>query len=168
MRFFLKLRPIELFLILIIPVILSFVIPETGKHVFISVLNSIFFLLFFGWIYSTGNVLGKQWGENKNSLLLFKLCILIVVVSTVFISFLGTAGKTYIYDLNKPLPLFISVIVLIAIFYCFYYVSKTLRCLELNRNVIFEQHQKEFFLFFIFVVGIWILQPRIKKLLNSL
>ena len=167
MRFFLKFRSVELFILLVIPVIFSIVIPESGKHVFIPILNCIFFLLLFGWIFSTGNILGKQWNENGSNLLLFKLCILIVVISVIVFNIIGIAGSSNIYEINKPLPLIISVIVLSAIFYCFYYVSKILRSLELNRNVTFEQHQKEFFLFFIFVIGIWILQPRIRKLLNA-
>jgi hypothetical protein len=169
MRFFLKFRSLELFLLLIAPIILSVVITETGKYI-LPVLNSIFFLLFFSWIYSTGNILGKHWKMHMNYyyLLLFRLSIVMVVISSIVFSFLGITKRTNIYDISKPMPLVFLIIVLIAIFYCFYYVSKILRSVELNRNVDFEQHQKEFFLFFVFVIGIWVLQPRIRKLLNKL
>jgi hypothetical protein len=36
--------------------------------------------------------------------------------------------------------------------------------MEKQRDVKFKEHQLEFFLFFIFIVGIWILQPRINRL----
>ncbi|RLD66778.1 MAG: hypothetical protein DRI84_04060 [Bacteroidetes bacterium] len=54
-----------------------------------------------------------------------------------------------------------------AIFYSMYFAAKTIKSVELQREARFEDFIGEFFLIWFFPIGVWILQPRINKMLNS-
>ena len=53
-----------------------------------------------------------------------------------------------------------------CIFYCLYFVAKTFKTVELQRAVTFSDFAGEFFLIWFFPVGIWIIQPRINKMVE--
>lgn len=54
-----------------------------------------------------------------------------------------------------------------CIFYCLYFVAKTFKTVELQREVSFSDFAGEFFLFWFFPIGIWIIQPKINKMIES-
>lgn len=54
-----------------------------------------------------------------------------------------------------------------CIFYCIYFVAKTIKTVELQRKVTFSDFVAEFFLVWFFPIGIWILQPTINKLMDK-
>jgi hypothetical protein len=51
-----------------------------------------------------------------------------------------------------------------CLFYCIYFVSKTLKTVELQKEVVFADFALEFFLVWFFPIGVWILQPKINKI----
>jgi hypothetical protein len=53
---------------------------------------------------------------------------------------------------------------LFAIFYSMYFAAKTVKSVELQREVIFSDFIAEFFLIWFFPIGVWILQPKLNKL----
>lgn len=53
---------------------------------------------------------------------------------------------------------------LFAIFYSMYFAAKTVKSVELQREVIFSDFIAEFFLIWFFPIGVWILQPKINRL----
>ena len=54
-----------------------------------------------------------------------------------------------------------------CIFYCLYFVAKTFKTVELQREVSFSDFAGEFFLFWFFPIGIWIVQPKINKMIED-
>jgi len=54
-----------------------------------------------------------------------------------------------------------------CLFYCLYFVAKTLKTVELQREVSFNDFIAEFFLTWFFPIGVWILQPRINKMIKE-
>jgi len=52
-----------------------------------------------------------------------------------------------------------------CIFYCLYFVAKTFKTVELQRKVTFSDFAGEFFLFWFFPFGIWIVQPKINQMI---
>jgi hypothetical protein len=54
-----------------------------------------------------------------------------------------------------------------CLFYCLYFVAKTLKTVELQREVSFNDFVGEFFLSWFFPIGVWILQPRINKMIQQ-
>jgi hypothetical protein len=54
-----------------------------------------------------------------------------------------------------------------CIFYCLYFVAKTFKTVELQREVTFSDFAGEFFLFWFFPIGVWIVQPKINKMIEE-
>lgn len=51
-----------------------------------------------------------------------------------------------------------------CIFYCLYFVAKTIKTAELQRETAFSDFVGEFFLIWFFPIGIWFIQPRVNQL----
>jgi hypothetical protein len=54
-----------------------------------------------------------------------------------------------------------------CIFYCLYFVSKTFKTVELQRETTFSDFAGEFFLIWFYPIGIWIVQPKINKMVDG-
>ena len=54
-----------------------------------------------------------------------------------------------------------------CLFFVLYYNAKALRSVELQRRARFGDYIIDFILFWFFPIGIWILQPRINKVLAA-
>jgi hypothetical protein len=167
MRFFLKISPPLLFLLLLAPVFLSISLSNMNWLMLAPLLNFSFFALFLGWIFSVGDQLGKRLHIQSSYKMLFRICITITLLCCLIASFYQLIENTVDYDFGHTLFNVLTIFVLLAVFYCFYFVSKVLVSLEINRNISFTEHRLEFFLFFFFFVGVWLLQPRIRKMVNS-
>jgi hypothetical protein len=50
--------------------------------------------------------------------------------------------------------------------YSFYFVAKTFKTVELQREVAFSDFVGEFFLLLLFPIGVWIIQPKINKMID--
>jgi hypothetical protein len=61
-----------------------------------------------------------------------------------------------------PLHLF----AMFCIFYSLYFVAKTFKTVELQREVTFSDFAGEFFLFWFFPIGVWIVQPKINRMVE--
>ena len=53
-----------------------------------------------------------------------------------------------------------------GIFYSLYFVAKTFKTVELQREVTFSDFAGEFFMIWFFPIGIWVIQPKINKMIN--
>ena len=80
--------------------------------------------------------------ENPDPAMMFKFMNFIVIV---------------------PLHLF----AMFCIFYSLYFVSKTFKTVELQREVKFGDFAVEFFMIWFYPVGIWIVQPKINKMVED-
>lgn len=54
-----------------------------------------------------------------------------------------------------------------CIFYSLYFVAKTFKTVELQREVRFNDFTGEFFLIWFFPIGIWIVQPKINQMMRE-
>ena len=54
-----------------------------------------------------------------------------------------------------------------CIFYIIYYVAKTIKTAELKRSVRFGDFAVEFFLLWFYFIGIWVIQPKVNKLIEN-
>jgi hypothetical protein len=54
-----------------------------------------------------------------------------------------------------------------CIFYCLYFVSKTFKTVELQRETTFVDFAGEFFLIWFYPIGVWVVQPKINKMVSS-
>ena len=54
-----------------------------------------------------------------------------------------------------------------CILYSLYFVAKTFKTVELQREVTFSDFAGEFFLIWFYPIGIWIVQPKINKMVED-
>ena len=54
-----------------------------------------------------------------------------------------------------------------CMFYLLYFCSKTIKSIELKREALFGDYIGEFLLLWFFVIGIWIIQPKINKMVDK-
>jgi len=195
MQFFLRLKHWQLFIINFgIPVVLEMIFVS---DVIMSVARSNnsnpavianFFWIFpiimliamgslFGWIWAVGTGLQKLIPEHlRLKIITFKIFLIIPVIyilflmTGVFYMFGNFAGGTQppaqffmIFALIIPVHLFS----MFCIFYCLYFAARTIKTAELQRPVTVSDYIGEFFLIWFFFIGVWILQPRINKLITG-
>jgi hydrogenase-4 membrane subunit HyfE len=124
----------------------------------------------FGWFWSVAIGLQRVIrDEIKLKVNKFKIFLLIPVVYMIF--FLGffmpafTSGgpNPGIFAVIFPLHL----ISMFCIFSSLYFVAKTFKTAELQRNVTFSDFAGEFFMIWFFPIGIWIVQPKINKMIKE-
>ena len=182
MNIFLKLKHWQLFGLLFCSLLLTrtstTVIELNNKSISYSDLSPIAFLfiaVLLGWFYSMGVNLHKKLPETvKISLKAFKWFLFIPVAGLVFNYLfirLVLINRFLTGDISgMPLFLVIGLFSLFSIFciiYCVIFVAKSLKAIELERPVIFNDYAGEFCLFLLFPIGIWIIQPKMNKIFEN-
>lgn len=184
---FLKAKHWQLFLLTFgIPLIFQFVIMGTmfanfgtdnipdpelmfSYMKFFPVMMIIFMGVLFGWLWSVAVGLQRTIPTDvKLKINQFKIFMLIPVAYILF--FLGLFMNSFnsvglnpgIFVVIVPLHLFS----MFCIFYCLYFVAKTFKTAELQKKVVFSDFAGEFFMIWFYPVGIWILQPKINKMIK--
>ena len=111
-----------------------------------------------------------------NKLKRFKAFFFIPIVYTLFLFvFIYVSIMTFAGG-GKPSPVFfLSFILIIPLhlfaifcnFHTVYFVAKTFKTVELQREVSFSDFVGEFFLLWFYPIGVWILQPKINKMIEE-
>ena len=125
---------------------------------------------YFGWFWSIAIGLQKVIPtEIQLKINRFKIFVLIPVFYIIF--FLGFFMTSF--HLGGPNPVILAIIVplhlfsMFCIFYSMYFVAKIFKTVELQRNVTFSDFAGEFLMIWFLPIGIWILQPKINKMIES-
>ena len=69
---------------------------------------------------------------------------------------------------NEDIALYVAPFHLLAmacIFYCFHFIAKTIRSIELNRQATFGDWLAVFFALWFFPIGVWFIQKKMKRIL---
>lgn len=146
---------------------------------FFPVIMIVFLAVFFGWFWSVAIGLQKKVPENvtmkvnKFKILFFipviYILLFVTVLSVVFNgSFIsnpepGMELQGALIAVIFPLHIFS----MFCIFYSLYFVAKTYKTVELQRNVKFGDFLGEFFMIWFYPIGIWIVQPKINKMIEE-
>lgn len=195
--FFLKAKHWQLFLLLFeIPFLFQFVFfvnvfssidMEVGPNpdeffYFFSYFPTILILfvaVFFGWFWSMAIGLQHKIPDTiKMNVKRFKcfffvpliyILLLSFFMSTFFNSSLTTMQESEVVSI---IPYFTIIIPLhlfsmFCMFYMLYFVSKTIKTVELQRELRFSDFAGEFFLLWFYFIGIWIIQPKINKMITD-
>lgn len=135
---------------------------------------------FFGWFWSVA--IGLQSKVPKNVIMKvknFKIFFFIPLIYTLIFFSLFSVLINGLLCSNPPGPndgliggLFTIIFPLhlfsmFCIFYSLYFVAKTLRTVELQREVKFVDFAGEFFMIWFYPIGIWIVQPKINKMIEE-
>ncbi len=129
--------------------------------------------IFFSWFGSIGVGLHKFLPEQHSlNIKKFKNFFFIPLFYFTFLMF-SMLSLGIFSDFPPPNGMFgISFAIIIPLhlfsmfymFYMLYFCSKTIKSIELNTEVGFLDYAGEFFLLWFYIIGIWILQPRINKI----
>jgi hypothetical protein len=146
---------------------------------FFPVLMILFIGVFFGWFWSVVMGLQKKVPTNiKMKIKKFQIFFFIPITYMLFLSVAIGVAMSAIPELIKGgeepsigligsimaviLPLhFLS---MFCIFYVLYFVAKTFKTVELQREVTFSDFAGEFFMIWFYPIGIWVVQPKINKM----
>jgi hypothetical protein len=130
---------------------------------------------FFGWFWAIAINLQRtlldvlRLNTNKFKIFLF----LPLIYMLIFFVFLDSIMGTTIENGSGPNPAIFALIFTIhlfamfCIFYCLYFVAKVFKTVELQRKVTFSDFAGEFFMIWFFPIGIWIVQPKINKMIEN-
>ena len=132
--------------------------------------------IFFGWFWSIGVGLHKFLPENHNlNLKKFKIFFLIPFAYIILLMFsMMYLGFFSVFPPPDDM-IGISLILIVpfhlfsifCMFYMLYFCAKTIKSIELNREVDFSDYAGEFFLIWFYIVGIWVLQPKINRIYSE-
>jgi hypothetical protein len=194
---FLKAKHWQMFLLLfVLPIIFQFILmgimmssiitegepdPVPMFHFFsyFPILMIIYMVFHFGWQWSIAIGLQKKvpvevsMKVNKFKVFFFiPLAYILVITSLISNSMRG-------YMMSDPEPNFalfgglfavifpLHLFAMFCIFYIIYFVAKTFKTVELQRKVKFSDFAGEFFLVWFYPIGVWIIQPKINKMIEE-
>lgn len=146
---------------------------------FFPIMMIIFMGVFFGWFWSVAVGLQSKVPEDiKMKVKKFKIFFFIPLVYMLFITlFMGVQMNGLMINGTEPsgglIGSLVAVIVplhlfsMFCIFYSLYFVAKTFKTVELQREVKFSDFAGEFFMIWFYPIGIWIVQPKINKMIEK-
>ena len=134
----------------------------------------------FGWQFSVATGLQKMVPAGvhmkvKKFKIFFFIPIAYITSILILVSFILSTGFSNSKTVEYGFYIFIPFLVIIpihlfsmfCIFYCLYFVAKTFKTVELQREVTFSDFMAEFFLIWFFPIGVWIIQPKINKIIRG-
>lgn len=148
----------------------------TNYFIILPIMMIVFSFVFFGWFWAIAIGLQSKVPANvKMKTKKFKIFFFIPMTYMLLISLsIGIAmrgGQHYEngdnLGLMGGLVAFIVPIHLFSmfcIFYSLYFVAKTFKTVELQRETAFSDFAGEFFMIWFYPIGIWIIQPKVNKM----
>lgn len=136
----------------------------------------------FSWIWLTAIGLQVYLPEDiKLKSGKFKILFILSITYIISLNILSSLSPLRIfYTLSSPfinteaifLIMFANVTLLdlaafLCMLYCLYFIAKTIKTVELKRQVSFSDFAGEFFMIWFYPIGIWIIQPRINKIITN-
>jgi hypothetical protein len=164
----LHLKHWQLFLLIVVPLVLDFSWPIVDV-----VVDYCSFICFAMWMYAIG-VYGQEKiaaaGMASRKTLLFRINLIILPL----VIFLCYYAMSYIVKRNESEEftmrlLYIGVLTcaIFVIIQPLFFVAKTLATLELRREPAFNEYVVHVLAIVFLFVGIWVIQPRIKQLIQE-
>ncbi len=135
--------------------------------------------VFFGWFWSVVTGLqAKIPEEARMRLTRFKIFFFIPLIYLLFFSILiGGTMTGMMSGPSAPDPgIMVGLLTIIVplhlfsmfcIFHSIYFVAKAFKTAELQRKVTFSDFAGEFFMIWFYPIGIWIVQPKINKMVEE-
>ena len=120
--------------------------------------------VYFGWLWTAGNLKYENIQDSNNNQITFRTFFL----SSIFYSFIiAPLLKTFLAENYSTALTSASFLSFICFLYSIHLVAKNIR---LKEQEIFKSNNSailDFFLVWILPIGVWFLNPRMKKILNQ-
>ena len=168
----LKLKHWQIFsLIIIAPIFLIIFGGVISKVTGIRFLGTFFasiaaltiIISYFGWIWTTGNLLFRH--GIKIKIINFKVFNFCFILSLVLFFGLIPYLKTVLSTENMYLINILTIIYILFFFYCIFFIAKSLNFIENQNSMKTNPLFLDFLLIWILPIGIWLIQQRLKRIL---
>jgi hypothetical protein len=135
--------------------------------------------ILFGWFWSVAIGLQSKVPATVNMKVgkfkilffipLLYIAVIMVAVFQVVNSILsyGSMPDLELWAILSAVIVPVHVFAMFCILYSMYFVAKTIKTVELQRQVSFSEFAGEFILTWFFPIGIWIIQPKINKMMEE-
>lgn len=171
MKFFLKIKAWQLFLLLMIPVFIPYIATISAGNTWITIWDmlistGIACILAIGWFWTLGLELNKKLDKNirpPQRFFKFSMVYTVVYMFVFFVSFSqASQGKNVstLFVLIIPFHLF----TMVCMFYVLYFVSKNLVMAQKKQVVSFSSYLVPFLLLSFYPIGLWIIQPKVNRI----
>jgi hypothetical protein len=159
---FLKLKHWQLFLIWIVGSIQMQVFMNTDFWVISFYL---YYSIIFGWIYSIGKVLNSENESRTKNLNFWSLLHFFSIISIMlnFRNFYVHSSHT----LNVFVDIIFGLLMILSIFKVANISAKSLKMEIIKREVTFKDYVLYFFLILYIIIGVWVLQPKLNKIIDK-
>ncbi|WP_341220633.1 hypothetical protein [Polaribacter atrinae] len=146
---------------------------------FFPIIMILYLGIFFGWFWSIAIGLQKKVPENVTmKIKRFKIFFFIPLIYILCLSFfIVTMLNGIVQNETEPGAGFIGLMAgiiiplhlfsVFGIFHSLYFVAKTFKTVELQKEVRFSEFAGEFFMLWFYFIGIWIIQPKINKMTDN-
>jgi len=168
----------------IIPYTLYFIALTITKNDPVRMMNYspfiilIFFLGLFGWFWSIATGLIEIIPEGvKMKIRKFKIFLIIQMIYIPFAFSLMNILFDSSTNANEPSGVMLGIsfaiifplhiLSMFGFLYSFYFIAKTFKTVELQREVVFSDFAGDFFLLLFFPIGVWIIQPKINLMITQ-
>ena len=130
----------------------------------------------FGWLWSVAVGLQKKVPQNvtmkvkKFKIFFFIPLFYLSAIALFFVTMMSTMVNSNPESIPPLLAGMLFIIIplhlfsMFCIFYSLYFVAKTIKTVELQREVTFGEFIGEFLMIWFYFIGIWFLQPKINKM----
>lgn len=146
---------------------------------FFPLVMLVFVIVYYGWFWSVAIALQNKLPEDVSMkvkkfkifffipfiYILLLILIIAVAISGLFPSYINQDFNIIISIIAAIIPL--HLFSMFCILYSMYFVAKTIKTVELQKEVKFEDFVGEFFMIWFYPVGVWILQPKINKMIEE-
>jgi hypothetical protein len=176
MKFLLKLKHWQLFLLTwgfpMVANIFTFSNPELMLQVF-PIMMIFFTLGTLGWVWAIATELNQKLPSDVrlNSgrfKVYFSIPVLYILGITIYMAFLtnGSGDSTSMAATGIAIVV-LHLLSMVFIFMGLRFAAKTMKTIELGRVAKFGDYVGEFFLIWFSIIGYWVLQPRLNKLIEE-
>jgi hypothetical protein len=165
MRFLLRLKHWQLFGITWgLPIVVSLVFISNPYKIaeFMPYIILLFTLGVLGWVWAIGSTLHDKLPAGVYlPVKAFRIYFLIPKI------YFNAPSLDYTMGVIIGVLLILHLVSMVCIILGIRYAAKTLRSIELGRLARFNDYVGEFFLIWFSIIGFWILQPRLNKLIED-
>lgn len=156
---------------------------------YIPLLVVFYIIIYLSWFWSLGVGLQKFVPKQiKLPVTRFKIFLIIpftyiLLITLLIISIMGSfvdifedfgsTDSSVAFDrISSLLAIFfiifpLHIFSIFCIFHSIYFIAKTIKTVELQKEVVFGDFVGEFFLMWFYYIGIWIIQPKVNKFLTT-
>ena len=146
---------------------------------FFPLIMVVYMAVFFSWFWSMAIGLQAKVPEGvKMKVKKFKIFFFIpLCYMTLIMFFMGFVFNGIADGTEDPSGALFGGLVMIifplhllsmfCMFYILYFAAKTVKTVELQREVKFSEFAGEFFLLWFYPIGVWIVQPKINKMIEE-